>query len=316
MPALRDHAVLTAPDGLPKLAAVSVGPVGEAVALWTDDEGLGALFGRTKNAGGASFASTAAEAPVLAAASVQKADWRASYPVVGLRHAFPMIQPLPDDELLVVASRCQWRPAPEGPEQNATVFDPDGAARRTGCLGDGIAEVFTTASGAIWAGYFDEGVFGNFGWGGARDSSRPIGARGIVRFDPESLTVAWELPRSSMADCYALNVYGDEVWSCYYTDFPIARIAEGTVTEWPNDISGAGVLLVDGKRVALVGGYGDDRHRIVVGHLADGHFVVDETTRLTGPDGGLPPNGRVIGRGPDLHVFADARWLRLSLDDL
>lgn len=295
---------------------MSVGPAGEAVALWIDGEGQDALFGRTTNVGGASFASTTTEAPVLAAVSVETAEWRASYPIVGLRHAFPMVQPLPDDEFLVVAGRCRWRPEPEGPERNATVFGSDGAARRTGCLGDGIAEVFTTPSGAIWAGYFDEGIFGNFGWGGARGSSRPIGERGIVRFDPASLAVAWQLPPSSIADCYALNVSGEEVWSCYYTDFPIARVADGRLTEWSNDVHGASALLVDGNRVALIGGYGDDRHRIVVGHLVDGRFVVDETTRLTGPDGGPPPNGRVFGRGPDLHVFADTRWLRLSLDDL
>lgn len=307
--------MLTAPGGLPRLASVSVGPAGEAVALWTDESGRDALFERTTNAGGASFASTTTEAPVLAAVSVETAEWRASYPIVGQRDGYPMVQPLPDDEFLVVAGRCPWRPLHEGPEQNATVFGPDGAARRTGCLGDGIAEVFTTRSGAIWAGYFDEGVFGNLGWGGARGSSRPIGERGIVRFDPASLAVAWQLPPSSIADCYALNVYGEEAWSCYYTDFPIARVADGRLTEWPNDVTGADVLLVDGNRAALIGGYGEDGGRIVVGHLEDGRFVVDETTRLTAPDGD-PPRGRMVGRGPDLHVFDDTRWLRLSLDDL
>lgn len=295
---------------------MSVGPAGEAVALWIDSDGLETLYERTTDAGGASFAQTTAAAPVLAAASVETAGSRASYPIVGLRHTFPMIQPLPGEEFLVVAGRCRWRPEPDGPEQNATVFGPDGAPRRTGCLGDGIAKVLTTPSGAIWAGYFDEGIFGNFGWGSVRGGGRPIGGSGIVRFDPASLTVVWELPPTSMADCYALNVSGEQVWSCYYTDFPIARVVNGQLTEWSNDVRGASVLLVDGDRVALVGGYGDDGDRIVTGRLENGRFVVDKTTRLTMPDGGSLPRARMIGRGPDLHVFDDTRWLRLSLDDL
>ena len=30
-------------------------------------------------------------------------------------------------------------------------------------LGDGIAHVLATSTGQVWAGYFDEGIYGNYG---------------------------------------------------------------------------------------------------------------------------------------------------------
>jgi hypothetical protein len=74
------------------------------------------------------------------------------------------IQPLTHDSVLVVDCRCEWRP--DGPELNAAIFGLDGAISRRGCLGDGISGLQLSESGTIWAGYFDEGVFGNLGWGG------------------------------------------------------------------------------------------------------------------------------------------------------
>ena len=50
-----------------------------------------------------------------------------------------------------------------------------GELRRQFVLGDGIKHVQTTAAGDIWVGYFDEGVYGNYGWGNDPDSE-PIGA--------------------------------------------------------------------------------------------------------------------------------------------
>ncbi len=74
-----------------------------------------------------------------------------------------------------------------------------------------IGHVQAATDGTIWVGYGDEGIFGNFGWGGPGPA--PIGARGIVQFSP-SLDVVWEYPRSDSSnlepidDCYALNVVG------------------------------------------------------------------------------------------------------------
>ena len=61
------------------------------------------------------------------------------------------------------------------------VVDAAGSVVAEGTLGDGINHLLTTPSGAIWVGYFDEGVFGSFGWGGP--GPPPIGQPGIVQFD-------------------------------------------------------------------------------------------------------------------------------------
>ena len=36
----------------------------------------------------------------------------------------------------------------------------------------------------VWVGYFDEGIYGNYGWGRA-ESEEPVGAYGIVRFSSD-----------------------------------------------------------------------------------------------------------------------------------
>ncbi|MDT9722760.1 hypothetical protein QVE09_28095 [Paenibacillus sp. ClWae2A] len=82
------------------------------------------------------------------------------------------VQPL-HDHLLLVGARC----ANYGNEQfdlNAKVCDLDGNTIREFLLGDGIQSVQVTERGTIWTSYFDEGVFGNYGW------ADPIGSNGLL----------------------------------------------------------------------------------------------------------------------------------------
>lgn len=288
---MAEHATLI-PAGVGyQLTSVSVGPAGEAIALWSAPGGTRVVT----------------YAPHLTA----EIDLR------GLEiPKYPMLQPLPGDRTLIVGSRCQWRP--EGPERNALVVDGDGQVVAEGTLGDGIEEVLTTPSGQIWAGYFDEGVFGNNGWG-EPDAPAPVGAPGIVRFAPD-LGVAWTYPRPPegdwIADAYALNVDGETAWSCYYTDFPVARVEAGAVTRWPGGAPGTKALIVDGERCALIGGYGTDRDRYVTGSLTPGGFVPDAVGVLTLPGGAELGRRRWVGRGAELHTFVEDRWYKVSVADL
>ncbi|MEK8226789.1 hypothetical protein NKG05_12940 [Oerskovia sp. M15] len=93
-------------------------------------------------------------------------------PVNGLRLRFPAAQILPDG-ILLVGTRCSRRTGT--PELNAEVRDLNGKRLRRGCIGDGITFVRATPSGDVWAGYFDEGIFGNLGWGDV--GGRPSGQR-------------------------------------------------------------------------------------------------------------------------------------------
>jgi hypothetical protein len=236
----------------------------------------------------------------------------ASVTLADLPVAHPHVQPLPGGRFLVVGARCRWRP--DSPDRNAVMYDHDGNIVLRATVGDGIEHVLTTPSGMIWIGYYDEGVYGNYGWG--TPGPAPIGASGIVRFDTE-LQQDWQfLPPDGarwISDCYALNVDGETAWSTYYTDFPVVRIADSDVTSWPGPGTSAHALMVAGTRCALIDG--TELPRILVGDLNHGPF---QRRLLTGPDGQrLPRRTRFVARGPDLHVLTDtATWYRLTLDDV
>ncbi|MET0493213.1 MAG: hypothetical protein ABW000_08795 [Actinoplanes sp.] len=71
-----------------------------------------------------------------------------------------------------------------------------------------------------------------------------------------------------------------------------------------------------GTRVALFGGYGPDRDRLVLADLGPGRLRRRGEYRLALPDGSPLPAAQVVGRGPHLHVLAGRAWFRLDLDDL
>lgn len=209
----------------------------------------------------------------------------------------------------------------EGPERNATIYDSDGTVLLEQTLGDGIEHVRTTRRGETWVGYFDEGVYGNFGWGES-EGRPPLGASGLVRFSA-AMTREWQFPAHGtsdwdpISDCYALNVDDDTVWACYYTGFPVVRIRNDEVTGWHNDVHGAKAIAADGSRIALYGGYGPDHDRLVSGILSDDRLHVTGEYRLVQPDGEpLPAAAHVTGRGTDLHILVRDEWLRLGLADI
>ena len=117
---------------------------------------------------------------------------------------------------MLVGARCTYY----GNDQydlNAKVCDRDGKL-----LGDGIQSVQVTENGTIWTSYFDEGIFGNYGW------SDPIGSCGMLAWD-EHGNKLYENHAADIADCYALNVVNeDQVWFYYYTDFELGCISGET----------------------------------------------------------------------------------------
>ncbi|MEU7476597.1 hypothetical protein AB0A63_11485 [Lentzea sp. NPDC042327] len=304
----RHHAHLTAPRPGDVLKSVSAGPSGEAVALWVAAGDL------PEGAGPASRVKPSVPAHV----TVHQPDQVLTVRLAGLKVDFPSVQPLPGGRFLVVGARCRWRK--NDPERNAFVYDATGAVEAAHTFGDGIEHVQATRDGEVWVAYFDEGVYGNFGWGEA-DSPAPVGSCGLIRFSAD-LTRQWRYPShwedewGAISDCYALNVGDSAAWACYYTDFPVVRI-DDAVSGWHNEVRGAKALAVAGDRIALYGGYGPDRHRLVVGVLANGRVEVTGKFRLVLPDGrSLPRTAEVVGRGSDLHVFAGDEWSRLGVEDI
>jgi hypothetical protein len=200
-------------------------------------------------------------------------------------------------------------------EPNAVVVGPDGAVQSELTLGDGIENLQTSPGGSIWVSYFDEGVFGNYGWHGT-GRSRPLGSSGLVCFGPDG-SVRWEFQppagHDMICDCYALNVAGETVWAYYYTDFPLARIKAGRVRAWSTDVEGARAVAVAGDRVLFAGGYRDQGGRVLVGRL--GEDAVEDLVPVTinVPGGRSWTSLKAVGRGGTLHLCGDGRWFAVDL---
>ncbi|RZS32792.1 hypothetical protein EV193_111177 [Herbihabitans rhizosphaerae] len=283
------------------LVSADVGPHGELVTLWAAEADREALHGRTVAPSGVSHAHTRTERPVTVRVCVHYDDTVHQVEIDKFRLAHPSVQPLPDGRLLAVGARC--RSDNGGPERNAVVYDERGRKITAASVGDGVNHVRTTPSGAIWVGYFDEGITG-------------IGAPGIVRFD-QDLQVAWRFPVNvlddGILDCYALNSDGENIWACTYPEFPVIRIDGERVTSWRNRLRGVDALITDGRRCALVGGYGSDRDRLMIGQLDGGGYNPRDRRRLV-----TPPGDRIAitGRCSTLHVVAGHTWWTLDLADL
>lgn len=302
---------LRPPAGFDRLITVSAGPAGP-VALWAKATDQDDIQGRYEGPGGATFPETRTSSrPRVALASYASESLAPVHVAIveDLSVAHPLVQPLPGGEFLVVGGRCAWRP--DGPERNALIVDSDGRIQRTGTLGDGIEHMLVDDNGEIWVGYFDEGIFGNFGWG--NPGPEPLGSPGIVRWSLQFEKV-WEYQAVDdywLADCYALNVGSDRIWACPYTDFPILEIVSDRATvRATTDVSGPRGLLVAGENVALMGDY-KYGGSLLLGNLNDLSRL--EKSQIGMPDGRLAPPGTLVCRGSVAHFFVGADWFTFDL---
>lgn len=289
---LREHGRLVPPLAGDVLRAVSVGPSGEAVAVWMSSADEQMLHTHSEVGGAQS------RRPVAVRVVVQTAGSARVTAIAEFDPQLFRVQPLPDGQFVAVAARGGY----------ATVFGADGVAVRQGSVGDGVNHVLTTPSGRVWIGYFDEGIYG-------RD---PVAHHGITRFTAD-LEPDWLYPFDAevgqVHDCYSLNVDVETAWSCFYSGFPVVRIADGTVTGWRTDLGGASTLIAGGDACAVIMGY--QRPWAAVGQLDDGRYerIRERWLEIPGRQDGRDKL-HMFGRGAELHVFAGTNWYRGSLDDL
>ncbi|QRK05888.1 hypothetical protein JQX13_37985 [Archangium violaceum] len=295
-----------------QLIAVSIGPDGSANLLATDGNEAKAPFVRDVNPSGSSFPRTRVERPYKAVAFKYDGTsvHRTELPAVPF--AFPFIQILGTGHVLVAGSRCRYSKGRA--ELNAALYTPEGKLAHQMTLGDGIQDIQASPHGEIWVSYFDEGVFGNFGW------SNSLGAPGLVCFGQQG-QVLWNFTApvgmDSMADCYALNVAEDATWLCYYTDFPVVRVARDRSTRgWTNKISGASALAVSRSHVLLWGGYQEKRSRCVVQRFGPESLTKAREISLLLPNGEPLSTGTIVGRGSTLHAIVGTHWYQLDLNEL
>lgn len=305
---------LSLPDGF-KSTSISVGFDGDAIRLLTSEVQADSLAAREVQPGWASFPKTHTDSEYSSIVSVSGHSGSRETRLFGLTATFPKIEILPGGETLVVASRC-YRNPDGSREMNAKVYGPDGKQNREFLLGDGINHIQTDAEGRIWVGYFDEGIFGNFGW---QYAGRPFGAAGLSCFAKSGQKVwDYEPPEGfdHIADCYALNVSGSGVWSHYYSDFPIALInSDWHVRCWNTELSGGRTFAVGDDKVLVYGSY--DRHTACnLLSLDDRDAKLVAEVSLVLPREIDLPKDTVIGRGKGLHVFLGDDWYVFSIDSL
>lgn len=214
------------------------------------------------------------------------------------------VQPTPRGFLLVGARASLL---PEGPENNAVEYDLSGRVLRRFCLGDGIEDVRTSASGAIWVSYFDEGIY----------SDLSIGHSGCVCFHPDGRPRAGydcdKAKTEPIDDAYAMNLVGEEdTWLYFYSQFPIVRIHGGRYHVYRCGAPGARALAVDGDRALLLGDY--QRPDLVrIFRLGEKRARLEATLGGLVDEAGAPiGRARCVGVGQRLYVCRGRELLCLQ----
>ncbi|MET3712151.1 hypothetical protein ABIC65_002863 [Sphingomonas trueperi] len=219
--------------------------------------------------------------------------------------AYPVVDRMSDGRWLIAGSRAK-----EG-EKNGVIYSADGEKEWAMVLGDGIETLFCAPDATIWVGYFDEGVFG----GPKKDGSWPVSSGGLVQFDASG-RVLWAFNEKygeerGIDDIYAMTLCGDEVWACYYSNFPIVKVSGGKAAFWSNGVAGAKAVAVKNDLVMLGGGYNDRLDRITLVKL-EGNSSRElgslRHSKMTRGKAGL-----FQGRGSVMHLVSDGVWFKASV---
>ncbi|MFL5339503.1 MAG: hypothetical protein ACJ8F7_04980 [Gemmataceae bacterium] len=248
-----------------ELVAFGVGPEGTAYLV----AALNPVDYRDLSGSGASFPKTIAEPQQrYRVVAFSGAELISETPIDNERFNIHHVQPL-GDHLLLVCCRSHYR-GPSDFERNGRVYDRSGKLVREILLGDGIQSVQTTGEGVIWTSYFDEGIFGSFGW------QAPVGSSGLVAWDSagNKLYEFETRPGLDICDCYALNVESErDVWCYYYTEFPLVRLRSRRIDSvWRTPLAGSDAFAVLGEHAVFRGGY-KDRETYQVFELGRGDKV-------------------------------------------
>lgn len=221
------------------------------------------------------------------------------------------IQPLAD-ELLLVCARSQYDGEGDS-EKNGRVYTRDGKFTRTLLLGDGIQSVQTTSDGHIWTSFFDEGIFGNFGW------QEPVGASGLVAWDSAGTKLYEFQPTEELeaiCDCYALNVATDEdVWFYYYTQFPLVHLQRQEIKAfWEMPIGGSDAFAISKGHALFRGGYKEPGVFYLFELGSDKDVTMLKKINLQDQNHNDLTAQRIVGRANAIYFISEEHLYRFEIE--
>lgn len=215
---------------------------------------------------------------------------------------YRFIQPMDDGHFLLVCARSRYHNA-QNIEKNARVYDENGLFIRSFCLGDGIEHVHVTKTEEIWTGYFDEGVFGNYGW------EVPVGRRGLVGWDNfgNKLDSLEEDKEYYIFECLALNsVASGGVWFFFSLDSKFGVRKEQHTTYYSAEETTYRAFAVNGDTIVAHRGRED---RILFELQREGNeYKTVRTIELLKPNG-IPLKPQLVNNRENKLLFLDGEEL-------
>ena len=168
-----------------------------------------------------------------------------------LKINYHFIQPIEENYLLLGARAMLYKDGET--EKNALIIDRFGNKINEICLGDGIQNCLVDSKNNIITGYFDEGIFGNYGW------DKPIGENGIIKWSCKGEKL-WENKSRNIYDCYAMNIDDKDIlWFYYYDDFYLVKTDYISEVVYNPKINGSDGFLLSKMGTAILFQKGYDK---------------------------------------------------------
>lgn len=170
-----------------------------------------------------------------------------------LESFWPIIRVTSNKDFIIVNRRCR-RVTDTEIEKNALIYNKEGKLLTSFTLGDGITDIVPFDC-SLLVGYFDEGVFGNYGW------ETPIGQSGLVTFDLNGniLSEYTALNKKEyIYDVYCMNkLHNGDVWLYFYgPNNYLIKIDRSKRTKYElKYVSGIGDFSIDENIILTTSGY-------------------------------------------------------------
>lgn len=225
---------------------------------------------------------------------------------------YHFVQPVGNDRVLLVCARSKYY-GQNKYDLNGKIFDLNGVVVNELLLGDGIQDIKVTVKNIIWTSYFDEGVFGNYGW------DNPIGACGLRAWNKEGESVFSynNLGDNFICDCYAINVVNDnEVWFYYYDEFLLGKINDNQIEYYDPKLSGADGFLIYDRYVLFRGGYGKQDEYHLLEFIKGDKLKKNKVITFVDENGEVITANDIDCRGPRLLLRVGTKLYTVDLKDV